>query len=182
MLLGGALVLPFATFGCAASPSPVGINRLRPPGAVAESDFSALCIRCGRCSEVCPFFSVKLLDASYGSQAGTPLILADDVPCYLCMQCVDVCPSSALRSVEMEQTRMGLAVIDRESCVAWTGEALCRTCYSVCPLRDRAIELIELKPEVIDDACTGCGICAQACPITNSEGKRPVVIDPERRS
>ena len=37
--------------------SPQGVveeNRLRPPGAINEKDFLALCIKCGQCLQVCP--------------------------------------------------------------------------------------------------------------------------------
>ena len=34
-------------------------NRLRPPGAVAEKDFLALCIKCGQCLQVCPYHSIN---------------------------------------------------------------------------------------------------------------------------
>ena len=158
--------------------SPVGVNRLRPPGAVDERSFTGRCIRCGRCAEVCPYRSIVPLDARDGVNAGTPLIRAEEVPCYLCMECVAVCPTGALQRIELAETRMGTAVIDPHTCVAWTEETLCRTCYSVCPLRDAAIHLTEFKPHVDPDRCAGCGICAHACPVDLGGGRRPVVIDP----
>jgi len=158
--------------------SPVGVNRLRPPGAVDERSFTGRCIRCGRCAEVCPYRAIIPLDARDGVNAGTPLIRAEEVPCYLCMECVAVCPTGALQRIELAETRMGTAVIDHHTCVAWTEETLCRTCYSVCPLRDSAIHLTEFKPHVDPDRCAGCGICAHACPVDLGGGRRPVVIDP----
>ncbi len=154
------------------------MNRLRPPGAAPEEEFASRCIRCGRCAEVCPFRSIRLLDARRGIEAGTPVIEAERIPCYLCMECVTVCPSGALSPVAPEETRMGVAVIDRETCVTWAGKLLCRTCYNVCPLQDTAIDLPLLRPTVNPDHCTGCGICVHACPITGEDGNKAINVDP----
>ena len=158
--------------------SPVQVNRLRPPGAVPEDEFTGRCIRCGRCVEVCPYHCIFPLDIRDGVHAGSPLIAVQESPCFLCMKCVDVCPTGALEKIELQETRMGVAVIDHYTCLAWTGEVLCRTCYSVCPLRDSAIELIELQPVVNSEVCVGCGICVNACPVTLAAGNKPVTVDP----
>ena len=52
---------------------------------------------CGRCAEVCPYHSVVILDLKSGTAAGTPLVEAEVVPCYLCMECVTVCDDDALK-------------------------------------------------------------------------------------
>lgn len=158
--------------------SPVSTNRLRPPGAVAESLFIGKCIRCGRCVESCPYHCITLLDIRHGVYAGTPLIQAEIIPCYLCMRCVQVCPTGSLRPVAQDATRMGRAVINRFTCAAWSGIALCRTCYDVCPFKGKAIVLSELMPIVITEACTGCGLCTHACPITPSAERKAINIEP----
>jgi ferredoxin len=94
------------------------------------------------------------------------------------MRCVAVCPSGALREVSAEETRMGSAVVDRETCVAWTGTLLCRTCYNVCPFPDEAIDLPMLRPEVLEDGCTGCGICVHACPVSAEGGRKAINVEP----
>ncbi len=158
---------------------PVGRDRLRPPGAIDEDDFASRCIRCGRCAAVCPYESIRMLGLSEGLHTGTPIVDLLEVPCYMCMECVDVCPTRAIEPVEMEEITMGTAKVDREMCVAWNGTSLCRTCYTVCPLRDRAITNWELKPEVVDDVCTGCGVCVHACPISDETGTRKAIyVDP----
>lgn len=146
--------------------SPVGINRLRPPGAVPEEIFPAKCIRCGRCAEICSYRSIRILDIRYGVFAGTPLIEVEKVPCYLCMKCVEVCPTGTLRRIKQEDVRMGLAVINRRQCVTWRGIALCRTCYNVCPFKEKAIHLDQLRPVIDERHCTGCGLCVHGCPLT----------------
>ncbi len=95
------------------------------------------------------------------------------------MECVVVCPTGALQPIALEETRMGLAVIDTATCAAHQPETLCRTCYSVCPLRDHAIELIEMVPVIVDDACTGCGVCVQACPVELPGGGRAIAVEPK---
>ncbi len=167
-VLAGALLffIPGKTQARSLLASPVKVNHLRPPGAVPEELFPAKCIRCGRCAEVCPYRSIKILDIKYGVFAGTPLIDVEEVPCYLCMKCVRVCPTGTLRRISQEETRMGLAVINRRQCITWRGVALCRTCYNVCPFKEKAIHLDQLRPVVDERYCTGCGLCTHGCPVT----------------
>ncbi|OQY19006.1 MAG: nitrate reductase [Desulfobacteraceae bacterium 4572_35.1] len=160
--------------------SPLSTNRLRPPGAVSEDNFTGSCIRCGRCVEVCPYRCIEPLDLRQGVNAGTPIIDVENIPCYLCMKCVDVCPTGALQRVAQDQTRMGVAVVDHYTCVSWQEKILCRTCYSVCPFIDKAIRLEQFKPVVDERYCTGCGICTHACPVLQTAaGKNGKAINIE---
>jgi MauM/NapG family ferredoxin protein len=159
--------------------SPVHTNYLRPPGAVPEEIFPAKCIRCGRCAEVCPYKSIRPLDLHAGVYAGTPMIDVTDVPCWLCMKCVEVCPTGTLRRVEQKEVRMGVAIIDKHACMTWKGAGLlCRTCYNVCPFKETAIKLDELRPVVVSDACVGCGLCVHGCPVTLENGKKAINVEP----
>lgn len=158
--------------------SPVATNALRPPGSVPEEIFAAKCIRCGRCVEVCPYRSILMLDIRAGIFAGTPLVRVAEIPCYLCMKCVDVCPTGSLRRIRQEDTRMGLAVINRFHCAAWIGTTLCRTCYDKCPYAEKAIRLDQLRPVINEAVCTGCGLCTNACPVTAADGGKAVNIEP----
>ncbi len=137
---------------------------LRPPGARAEREFAALCIRCGRCVSACPYKSLVPAGWEYGSEAGTPMVQARSVPCYLCMDCPPVCPSGALDPItDKHAVRMGLAEVNPDTCYTFLG-VLCRTCVDACPLGEAAlIQNGELRPVVLR-GCVGCGICEKVCP------------------
>jgi len=143
-------------------------NPLRPPGAQGEIHFLAACIRCGKCSQVCPYRSIivaSLLDGL--SMMGTPYLRAREIPCYLCMKCPAVCPSGALdrKLRRMQDVRMGAAIIDKKTCLPWQG-TLCRSCYENCPVFNEAIVMDnQLRPVVDQKKCVGCGICENVCPV-----------------
>jgi len=158
---------------------------LRPPAALAEEDFLATCIKCGLCVEACPYDTLKLAELGSNKPLGTPYFDARDVPCYMCddIPCVPVCPSGALDEssvtnsetdiLDIAKARMGVAMVDSNACIAFWG-IQCDACYRACPLLDEAIVLeyaqnertgkhAFLKPVVVPDVCTGCGMCEHAC-------------------
>lgn len=136
---------------------------IRPPGALEEDEFLAVCVRCGQCQQVCHYGSIKIAGGDRGISIGTPYLELRETPCYLCMECVKVCPSGALRPLEKEDVRMGIARVDRRNCLAWGGSA-CEICYLMCPFRKEAIVLQDFtKPLVDGEKCVGCGICEFAC-------------------
>lgn len=49
-------------------------TRMRPPGALEESDFLSSCIKCGQCVQVCPVQAIKLDDIDHGFGVGLPYI------------------------------------------------------------------------------------------------------------
>ena len=151
---------------------------IRPPGALHEKDFLAACTRCGMCVEACPYDILKLAAPGAGAAAGTPYFTARTGPCEMCddIPCIPVCPTGALDHdlKDINNARMGLAVvIDKETCIAFRG-LRCEVCYNVCPLENKAIKL-EYRPNkrtgmhaifppvVYSEYCTGCGLCEKAC-------------------
>lgn len=162
---------------------------LRPPGAIESEDFLKACIKCGKCVEACPYDTLVLATLPDNIILGSPYYVARSIPCYMCTDypCTEACPSGALDLKELtnegekpgiNNARMGLAVIHRESCIAFWG-IQCDACYRACPLMDTAIELeyeknihtgkhSNLKPVVNSDVCTGCGLCEHVCIVEKS--------------
>ena len=150
---------------------------IRPPGALADADFNARCIKCGQCVDACPYDTLKLATAESGIPIGTPYYIPRETPCYMCedIPCVPVCPTGALDHAleNIDDSRMGLAVIDIENCLSWQG-LRCEICFRECPVQGTAITVEHhprriskhamFVPLVHSDACTGCGICEKACP------------------
>jgi len=152
---------------------------IRPPGALAEADFSGACIRCGLCVRDCPYNILHLATPEEPMATGTPYFVARQLPCEMCedIPCVRACPTGALdhKLTDIGKARMGLAVlVDHETCLNFLG-LRCDICYRVCPLIDKAITLDAQSnartgkhtlfiPVVHSDACTGCGKCEKACP------------------
>lgn len=149
----------------------------RPPGAREGLAFEATCIKCGVCLEACPYGTLRLATVGAGPALGTPYFEPREVPCYMCpdIPCAKACPTGALdrEMKSIDAARMGLAVIDPETCLSWQG-LRCEVCYRVCPVRDKAISIqphprqiskhAVFVPVVHADACTGCGLCTKACP------------------
>ena len=157
---------------------------LRPPGAIKEDDFLKTCIKCGMCVEACPYDTLMLAKPGEDKPLGTPYFIPRETPCYMCedIPCVPVCPTGSLdqKSVtnkdgklDIEMAKMGLAVIDENSCIAFWG-IQCDACYRACPILGKAITVeyaqnqrtgkhAFLRPVVHADACTGCGMCEHAC-------------------
>jgi len=153
-------------------------SAVRPPGALAEEDFLASCVRCGLCVRDCPYEILKLAELGETVATGTPYFTARTGPCEMCedIPCIPACPTGALDHglTDITKARMGLAVlIDRESCIAFQG-LRCEVCFNVCPVRGEAIKLeyrhnprsgkhAMFEPVVYSDHCTGCGLCEKAC-------------------
>lgn len=148
---------------------------LRPPGALDEPDFLSACVRCGLCVEDCPYDMLHLASLDAPVETGTPYFVAREKACEMCedIPCAKACPTGALSPAltDIKDARMGLAVFTNpETCYAVQGTA-CRACYYACPVKDEAITMDMMQtrkgtifqPTVHSDACTGCGMCEEAC-------------------
>ncbi len=175
---GGACLVTLGAGLYARQASALPATALRPPGALAEADFLAACVRCGLCVRDCPYDTLRLAELGDAVATGTPYFEARKVPCEMCedIPCVVACPTGALDRAltDIEDARMGLAVlIDQETCLNFLG-LRCDVCYRVCPVIDEAITLEKmhnprsdrhalLLPTVHSEHCTGCGKCEAAC-------------------
>lgn len=144
------------------APAPVRTDWLRPPGAVGETLFLERCTQCGDCGKVCPYGSI-----TFHPQNRTPVIFADQVPCYLCedVPCIAACATEALLPVEGRgQIRMGLASVSHRDCTAGQG---CHACASKCPTDALSMDFGTQRLVVAAERCVGCGLCEQVCRTVN---------------
>jgi MauM/NapG family ferredoxin protein len=153
----------------------------RPPGALPEIEFLMACTRCGECVKACPAAAILTLNNEAGLAAGTPFLDANRYrPCVSCADapCMPACPTGALRVVPIQEATIGTARLNREVCVAWTGESDCARCLKACPWPDDALVVDdEGRPWIDARSCNGCGLCVHACPT----GPRAIRIDPPPR-
>lgn len=151
-------------------------ERLRPPGAVDEHRFPALCIRCGNCLQVCPAHILRpdIQPANLWALGVPRVDFSEDYCREDCHACTQVCPSGALRDLSLVAKldySMGLAEVEFELCLlAYDRE--CEICKRVCP-RDAVTfvwseEEYTVMPQIDAERCNGCGACLVACPGENS--------------
>ncbi len=159
---------------------------VRPPGSVPEQAFLQMCIRCGECFKVCPNNVLQ----SEGFQQGleglwTPIVVADWAGCEpSCNACGQVCPTGAIRALALNEkrvARIGLAVVDTQTCLPFADRDACQLCVDECNAAGYdAIEFMQvntrvdsdglpiegtgyLAPVVSAEKCVGCGICQTRC-------------------
>ncbi|WP_005035871.1 4Fe-4S dicluster domain-containing protein [Holophaga foetida] len=181
----GKLVAGFVAEQVEDAVTSAGPKLLRPPGALDELAFLTACTRCDRCMLACPQGSILTAAPSGALAMGTPYISPRSMPCYLCedLPCIPACPEGALvwprRMIQGEEVEgrravhMGVAVVLESRCVTFASQdesALeCQACLDRCPYPDEAIRMVVPeeggvpRPQVITEACTGCGLCVFGC-------------------
>ncbi len=158
---------------------------IRPPGAMPEHDFLALCLRCGECMKACPTNTLQPIGLEYGlSGLFSPTLRPAKGACEpTCTACGSVCPTGALRLLpslaEKTHCKLGTARVLPYKCLAWEHQRECVVCDEVCPY-----DAIELKrvpdnpvpvPVVHEERCAGCGFCEHHCPVRE---QRAIVVEP----
>ena len=204
----GLAAAPLARLGGAtAGDWPAGM--IRPPGAVAEEEFLARCVKCGECVRVCPTNVLQPAGFSYGLEALWTPVLNNRIGvsgCQSnCVACGHACPTGAIRPLALDErlgrgafesagpVRIGLAYVDRGRCLPWAMGRPCIVCEETCPVSPKAIRLEEAQGEtregaqvrlqrpVVDPArCIGCGVCEHECPMNGLRAIR-VTADNETR-
>jgi ferredoxin-type protein NapG len=160
---------------------------LRPPGALAEKDFLATCIKCGQCLQVCPYHSVTLTDINHGLSMGSPVITPSVRGCYLCdlLPCVLSCPSGALDHAvsDARDVMMGKAEVTAvDRCLALSGEPVSAEDIAVGrddPARRVAQTELEIELDNKLSATIGkpCRICVDFCPYPDVDSAIALVPD-----
>lgn len=159
---------------------------VRPPGSVPERQFLDLCIRCGECFKACPNNVLQPSGFDHGLDGlWTPRVVADWAGCESsCNACGQVCPTGAIRALplaEKKVARMGLAVVNQQTCLPIAGREACDLCVQECISAGyHAIEYQRvgtqadedgqpidgtgfLAPVVAAERCVGCGLCQTRC-------------------
>ena len=168
---------------------------VRPPGSVPEELFLRMCVRCGECLQACPNDVLQPTPLAKGfNRLWTPRVVANWSGCEpSCNNCGQVCPTGAIRALSLEEkraARIGLAVIDQQTCLPYAGQQACQLCVDECNTAGyRAIEFLHvgtelddtgrpvadsgfLAPVVRDDLCVGCGLCQVRCFSMNAVEKK----------
>ena len=189
--LTGALASVFTVFGMrrvfgAGLSDPNHIAPIRPPGSVPEEQFLEMCIRCGECFKACPSKVLQPVGFKQGLEGlWTPELNANWSGCETsCNNCGQVCPTGAIRAIplpEKREARMGLAIVNPQTCLPLAGKQACQMCVDECTAAGyNAIEFnrvhaefdeegnpVEgsgfLAPVVVHDKCVGCGLCQTRC-------------------
>ncbi len=159
---------------------------VRPPGSVPESSFLQMCIRCGECFKACPSDVLQPMGFEQGLNAlWTPQVVADWAGCASsCNGCGQVCPTGAIRALPLEEkryARMGLAVLNLDTCLPLAGREACQLCVDECTAAGyNALEFVQtgteidalgnpvpgsgfLSPFLLPELCVGCGLCQTRC-------------------
>ena len=144
---------------------------LRPPGAKMEVDFLNLCKGSGLCAEVCPANAILLLPEESDTSRFTPRIIPSESACVLCddLSCMKSCPTSALKMIDIHQISIGIAKVEKETCISWNGkDESCKACVTSCPVGENAIKIKSESEKIgptIAQGCIGCGLCEFYCPV-----------------
>jgi MauM/NapG family ferredoxin protein len=144
---------------------------IRPPGALPEEEFLRTCITCQECVRVCPTGGLRPAFLESGLKGiGTPMLVPRLGGCSLNPSCPNlcarVCPVGALKLTRKEDLKLGIARVDRGSCLAWDQGVKCLVCVEAClvgaarPFNGRVV--------VDPTKCTGCGRCESGCPVAGS--------------
>jgi len=136
---------------------------LRPPGALPEPEFLERCARCARCIKVCPNQALQPAPLSAGlSTMETPQLAPRKGRCDLCLLCQEVCPTGAIRRLPAGKVKIGTAILDQASCLAWQQGKYCLLCVEQCTFQ--AVRMDEKRrPFVRAASCIGCGACENGC-------------------
>ncbi len=133
---------------------------IRPPGALAEADFLARCLKCGQCMRICPTNIIQPAGLESGIEGlWTPRLnfRIGTSGCQLnCVACGHVCPTAAIRPISLAEkrglleyaasgpVRLGMAFVDRGRCLPWAMDKPCIVCQENCPVSPKAIFVHEV--------------------------------------
>ncbi len=136
--------------------------QIRPPWALAESNFIERCTRCNDCLKACPTGILIAGDGDF------PTVDFSRGECTFCGDCVAACRPDALVKQGDDLPAWAIKAIIGDGCLPKQGVE-CRVCGDFCdtrairfPLRQGGSPL----PVITSAQCTGCGACVAPCPVT----------------
>ncbi len=150
------------------SPGVGQCDYLLPPGAQSPVDFTTKCTKCYNCVGACSHESLRVIHESNHPVDGYPVIIPREEPCYLCDEflCISACTPKAL-TMDNTHLALGRLNLNEQTCLAFNNH-YCFTCVNNCPETGEAIYSDKLgRPVIVEDKCTGCGICINVCPSEN---------------
>ena len=132
---------------------------LRPPWT-NEATVRNNCVSCGACIRACP--EAILIEGP----ARTPVVNFHQGECTFCAACADACPEPVFRDTTTTPWLIKARISDQ--CLLMRGVE-CRSCTDMCEPRALRFDL-RVRPlgaiTLDNDACTGCGACVAACPVS----------------
>ncbi|MDR1601763.1 MAG: 4Fe-4S dicluster domain-containing protein [Tannerella sp.] len=151
--------------------SPVPVT---PPGSLNLERFKDKCTACHLCVTQCPSHVLRPagLEYGFGFLLRPRMAYIDSYCNYECTVCADVCPTSAIKPITVEEkktTQIGIAYFYEDRCVVSVKNQDCGACSEHCPTQ--AVHMIPYKgtltiPKVEAELCVGCGGCESICPVS----------------
>jgi ferredoxin len=145
---------------------------ISPPGSKSHEHLLTKCTSCHLCVSKCPSNVIKPAFTEYGlGGIMQPVLNFDDGFCnYDCTLCSEICPTSAIQRLTIEQkhlTQTGQVHFIIDNCIVYTDENSCGACSEHCPTQ--AVSMISYKngltiPHIETSICVGCGGCEYVCP------------------
>jgi len=125
-----------------------------------DGGFAAGCTACGACAAACPEEIVKT------GAGGLPHIDFATAGCSFCGACAAACPEALFD--RRRSPALPLALDFAESCLARQA-VVCQSCRDACP--EGAIVFTPTlgrvaRPQLRASACSACGLCVAACPVS----------------
>lgn len=131
-------------------------GRVLPPGFLGSRP--EVCSVCTLCLEHCPSSIIVMDD-------GVPSLDFSLGECSFCGECRTHCPHAA--DIFAGPVSLPHVVEIKAGCLARNGID-CQACRDHCPttaIRFRPRLGGPFLPEILDDACSGCGACISVCPV-----------------
>ncbi len=156
--------------GTESKPVSKGDAYIYPPGIESVEVFLNTCKQSYHCVSACPHTALQVYRENINDKRyGYPVIKPRQSACYYCddFPCITACESGALK-ISYKQRKLGLAIIDQNLCFAFNG-TFCQACIVNCPWSGKAIYADNNNhPVIVEEYCTGCGLCVQSCPSQES--------------